>query len=198
MYVTGLKDSLLQHSPGKQLAVLAQRRQGQKQLEAGLSKSAQRARKKNRGAEIWGGVKRGVEKCFLSSSWPFQTQDKFLRTHVRCCSPSLSIVETKQVIKKLPLPSCTLNKMRSTATKCNWDVPSWGKLKLGHEVRLRAVKPPGQDLTASVRDQQSVLELGRPLPVSRHRRPAIRPGFVLPSALNKQTASLNSTTQSVF
>lgn len=59
MYVTGLKDSLLQHSPGKQLAVLAQRRQGQKQLEAGLSKSAQRARKKNRGAEIWGGGEEG-------------------------------------------------------------------------------------------------------------------------------------------
>lgn len=70
-YVTGLKDSLLQHSPGKQLAVLAQRRQGHKQLEAGLNKSAQRARKKNRGAEICvggGGGPRGVEKCFLSSS----------------------------------------------------------------------------------------------------------------------------------
>lgn len=38
---------------------------------------------------------KGVEKCFLYSSW----LDKFLRTHIKCCSPSLSIGKTKQVIK---------------------------------------------------------------------------------------------------
>lgn len=57
------------------------------------------------------GALKGAEKCFLYSSWLFQTQDKFLRTHVKCCSPSLSIVKIKTSNKKFPLPFCTLDKM---------------------------------------------------------------------------------------
>lgn len=64
-----------------------------------------------------GGVLKGVEQGFLYSSHLFQTQDKLLRTHIKCCSPSLSIVKTKQVIKKLPHPFCTLNKMHSTVRR---------------------------------------------------------------------------------
>lgn len=89
--------------------------------------------------------------------------------------------QNKTSNKNFPLPFCTLYKMHSTARRYYRDAPSQEELKLGHEVRPRAVESPRQDFTARVCDQQGVLKLSRPLPVSCHRGPAIWPGFILPS-----------------
>lgn len=48
-------------------------------------------------------------------------------------------------------------------------------------MRPRAIESPGENLTASVRDQQGVLKLCGPLPVPRHCGPAIWPGLILPA-----------------
>lgn len=66
-----------------------------------------------------------------------------------------------------------------------------GKLKLGHEMRPRAIESPGENFTASVRDQQGVLKLSRSLPVPCYCSPTIWPGFILPSTLNKQKQLLS-------
>lgn len=78
------------------------------------------------------------------------------------------------------------------------------RLKLGHEVRTSTVESPGENLTASVRDQQSVLKLSGPLPVPRHCSPAIRPGLILPSTFTnhwldcKHMARLHHTNRFIF
>lgn len=83
------------------------------------SQSAWRANEKMSASIFAGdrGALKGAEKCFLYSSWLFQTQDKFLRTHVKCCSPSLARVKNKTGDKKFPLPFCTLNKMHKYSEK---------------------------------------------------------------------------------
>lgn len=58
-------------------------------------------------------------------------------------------------------------------------------LHLAQEVSSAVVlQAAGQDLTARVSYQQSVFELGRPLPVPGHRRPAVGPRLVLPAPCN--------------
>lgn len=81
---------------------------------------------------------------------------------------------------------------------------SWEKWKLGHEMRPSTIESPGENFTASVRDQQSVLKLSGSLAVPRHCSPAIWPGLILPSTFTnhrldrKHMARLHHTNRFIF
>lgn len=171
--------SHLQHSPGKQLICGSDKAMGSR---SGSKKTEYRELR----GEARDRRKQAMFPLFFSA---LSDPEKALRTHTKCCSPSSATVKTNGGISKRLFISVL--SIKNTVQDDVQTLGILGGLKLGHEMRPRAIKSPGKNFTASVRDQQGVLELGGSLPVPRHCSPAIWPGFILPSTLNKQKQLLS-------